>query len=458
MDLHPYWFDGASNRRLERLEKTIACDAVVVGGGITGLTIARLLSNRGLDVVLVERDRCGSGATGRSSGFITPDSELQCAQLLRRFGEDDARLLWKSAAAACESIRASILTETIECDYLPAGSLFVGTGYSGLSSVKSEHEARRTLGLPSAFYDAENLPSVFGGAEFEAAVGYEGTFAITPFRYVVALRDRLVQRGVRIFEDSPITSIAQNQVDCERGRVRASTVFLCADSQMGKIGERRNAAYHAQTFLAATNFLPAALFEELFPAGDLLVWDADLIYQYFRRTSDNRLLVGGGLLRNTYRGAVSPSVILKKLSDYVQRHLPSVKDFRFTHAWSGLIGVTKDLLPLAGCDSRGVFYAGCAAGIPWSVLAAHSAVEKAMDGASQLDRFFDPQRVFTDLDPLQPLIAKPVSFAIAHLYTKEALQGSARAVKRRQPVVIALLALAASLLYCAVRWWRSRRG
>lgn len=444
MNRNPYWLETPPHP-LPPLEGHITSDAVVIGGGIAGLTAAQLLAERGRAVVVLERDTCGGGATGRSSGFMTPDSELQVEQLVRRFGDRDAGMLWRAASSACEHVRTTLQSESIDCDYLWCDSLYVAIGSHGRSSAEGEHDLRRRLGLPSTWYSGEAVAAILGGGRFEGGVRYGGTFAITPHRYAVGLRDRLRARGVRVYERSAVESVDESCVSTSHGTVRSARIFFCADRDLAKVGHARAAAYHAQTFLAATD--PGGA-EKLFPHGDLLVWDTDLIYHYFRRTADNRLLLGGGLLRKTYTPPSEPDVILGSFQKYLRERLPAMADVTFSHVWSGLIGVTKDFLPVAGGDAVHPthFYAGCAAGIPWSVLAARCAVEMAVDGASEFQRFFDPHRAFTDLDVLQPVLRKPATFALSHGYAKSLLHGSSLDVKRRRPWVIAALFAAALAL------------
>jgi gamma-glutamylputrescine oxidase len=444
----PYWLETPADP-LPSLEGRVKADAVVIGGGVAGLTAAQLLAERGREVVVLERDTCGSGATGRSSGFMTPDSELQLGQLARRFGNDDAARLWRAASAACEHVRTTLQRETIDCDYLASDSLYVAIGSQGRSSAEGEHDLRRRLGLPSTWYQDRAVAAILGGGRFEGGMRYGGTFAITPHRYAVGLRDRLREKGVRIFERSAVESVDESRVSTSQGTVECEQVFFCADHDLSNLGHARTAAYHAQTFIAATDPLPRSRRETLFPSGDLLVWDTDLIYHYFRWTADNRFLLGGGLLRKTYAPQSDPVLIINSFRTYLRERLPAMEDISFSSVWSGLIGVTKDLLPLAGRDARrpAHFYAGCAAGIPWSVLAARCAVALAVNGASEFQKFFDPHRAFTDLDVLQPVLRKAATFALSHAYAKSILRGSSSDVKRRRPwVIAALLAPALALL------------
>jgi hypothetical protein len=192
----------------------------------------------------------------------------------------------------------------------------------------------------------------------------------------------------------------------------------------------------------------------------MLVWDTDLTYQYFRPTRDGRLLVGGSSLLNTFRRHETRSDgPAEHLQSYLRDKFPALGRVAFTHRWPGLIGVTKDLLPLAGpsSDVPGRYEAMCSAGLPWSVLAGQVAARCAVEGATEFDRFLAPHRAFTLVDPLQPILGKPIAFALSTLWAKNWQRGHAPEVARRQRVVRTLMwsAAGAALLTAArvLRRW-----
>jgi len=73
------------------LNKSIKCDVLIVGGGMTGISAAAEFLRTGLSVVMIEKNIIGGSSTGRSAGFLTPDSELELHQLVRRYGIEAAR-------------------------------------------------------------------------------------------------------------------------------------------------------------------------------------------------------------------------------------------------------------------------------------------------------------------------------------------------------------------------------
>lgn len=76
------------------LNKSIKCDVLIVGGGLSGISAAAEFLNKGLSVVMIEKNIVGGSSTGKSAGFLTPDSELELHQLVRRYGIDAAKDIW----------------------------------------------------------------------------------------------------------------------------------------------------------------------------------------------------------------------------------------------------------------------------------------------------------------------------------------------------------------------------
>jgi glycine/D-amino acid oxidase-like deaminating enzyme len=147
-------------------------DVVIVGGGVMGLTCALALHRKGRRVAVLEKELCGAGASGRSSGFITPDSELSLGILLEREGEDKARRLWEFACAGVATIRRNVDELGLVCDYEVQDSLFVANREAAYKAVVNEDRARRTLGYASRLFTSDTLrttldaDTLFGGLRY----------------------------------------------------------------------------------------------------------------------------------------------------------------------------------------------------------------------------------------------------------------------------------------------------
>jgi gamma-glutamylputrescine oxidase len=443
-----YWKEGRTIAPAPQLAGKVTCDALVIGGGLTGLTAARLLRERGAQVVLLEAAVCGSGATGASSGFITPDSELQVAQLAGRFGDAAAGRIWRAGMEACDEIRALADSLPAFAHRQDADSLYVAVRASGERAIREEHETRLRLGLDSRLCSPEDLHALLAGEGYALGVRYGRTFSIDPFALASGLRARLMEAGVRLHENSAVVALDGGRARTIGGEVSAGSVFVCLERSAPEVGIARRDVDAVLSFLMLSEPLDARVLSRVFPSGPLLVWDTDLLYHYFRPTPDGRILAGGSNLFETFRDAPHrPEVVRTEIRRYLRERLALPREVRFTHWWSGRIGVTKDFLPLAGAspEAQNQWWALCGAGLPWSVVAARTAVACASGGRPWLEPILDPRRAFSEAEVLQPIAGRRATFALSHLLSKK-LALPARGIPRRRRILGAALGGAAALL------------
>src|SRR6187399_1594170 len=107
------------------LTRDIECDVLIVGGGFSGISAAAEFLRKGLRVVLIEKNIVGGSSSGRSAGFLTPDSELELHQLVRRYGTKAAAEIWDAPVSGIENIVDVVKTYDIQCGLLKQDSLFL---------------------------------------------------------------------------------------------------------------------------------------------------------------------------------------------------------------------------------------------------------------------------------------------------------------------------------------------
>lgn len=395
-----------------------SCDVVVIGGGMAGLSAAQTLVKAGKQVIILEQDFCGSGASGKSSGFITPDSELELSTLIENFGLDKAKKLWEFVASGLSHIRSTIELHNINCDYQTQDSLFVANSEKRFKNrVIPEHEARLRLGYESTLYTREQIGEVIGSRYYHGGVRYTDTFGMNSYLYCQALKDILIQKGVTIYEKSPVTKIETTHVQSNEYKVSAQQIVVCADRFLPKLGILKADVYQAQTFLGLTSPLSDATIKAIFPKNKMMVWDTDLIYQYYRIVQDNRLLIGAASMFYTYLPfeVSHPRNVERTMNRYLSERFPDL-NIDLQYFWPGMIGVSKDFVPLAGQDktSPNLYYVGAATGLPWAAALGQYIADKIITGRDDFDIEFSPNRKYPLSSKIQALIRKPITFALSH--------------------------------------------
>lgn len=406
--------------KTQPLTSSHSTDVVIVGGGMAGLSAAQHFHNKGAKVTLLEQYYCGAGASGKSSGFITPDSEFDLSSLVENYGKDEAKKLWEFVLRGVEDIRHNIKKYSFECDYQPQDTLIVANTKATLKELREEYEVRKDLNYESTFYkDSHELKKLIATDQYAGGLSYSNTFGINSFKYCQLLKATLIEQGVKIHEESPVLRVLDNAVETPEATVKAKHIVLCTDRWTNKLIDLSYALYQIQTFLLLTPPLSDDQIRHMFPHDLYMTWDTDMLYQYYRIVGENRLLVGGGDYFTTYAREETHNYtsIRTKLSRYIKDKFPKLEDIRFDYQWPGLIGVTRDIIPLAGAlrDQKSLYVIAAATGLPWAAALGRYSAECIIDGRSDLDIYFSPYRSFPLGKYASWFLGAPLTTAISHL-------------------------------------------
>lgn len=409
------------------LSKDIKCDVLIVGGGFSGISAAAEFLRKGLSVVVIEKNIVGGSSSGRSAGFLTPDSELELHQLVRRYGPKAAAEIWEAPCRGIDRIVDTIKTHDIQCGLLKQDSLFLGLGSGGTDAVESERECRESVGFTDQkTYGAAELPGILGAQGYTAAIRYGGTYGVNPLACLQGIKDLLIDNGMQVFESTAMTRLEDHTAYTHGGSVTADNIIIAVDKLSDSISPLADEAFHAQTFLSVTEPLTDREYRILFPSGEQMqCWDSKLVYSYFRLTSDNRLLLGGGtpittFLKDAYN---NPGIIRRIIKDF-RSHFPQLDDLSFIQFWPGQIDMTRDLLPVIARPPEHPhirFILGCV-GIPWATFcgsfAARNVLGEADEDYRKYFNYFSNRRNFTLPTSLGKVIGKPIFFALANSWAK----------------------------------------
>jgi len=330
-----------------RLVGELSADVVVIGGGYTGLHSALNAAGRGYSVILLEAGRIGWGASGRNGGQMIPGWRKGAGELISRYGQAQAKLLFGMALEARDLTLARIEQHGIVCDYRASGHLTLAAKGTDIAWMREEAETlARVMDYPHArVLSAEEARAEVDAAGFHGALVDSGGGHLHPLNYALGLADAARSAGVMLHEESRVLRLETERgvvAHTENGVVRARYGVLACDALLGDL-EPRSAAriMPVANYLVATEPLadPRALI-----ANDRAVSDSRFVVNYFRLSADGRLIFGGG---ERYTPA-PPADIAAFARRHMVNFFPQFADARIDHAWGGLVSISMTRLPHIG--------------------------------------------------------------------------------------------------------------
>lgn len=242
-----YWNETAVGAAFPHLAGDVSVDVAIIGGGIVGVTTARLLKDMGQTVAVIEARRVGRQVTGRSTAKITSQHGIIYQTLEQKFGEARARLYAEAQETAVRRIQSLAAQHGIDCD-IEAKSAFVYTrDQAYVAKIEQEVEVAVRLGLPASLVRETDLPF-----DVLAAVRFDGQAQFHPTKYVLGLAQTVPGDGCHVFENSRAVDWEPTRVVTEHGSVSARHVVMATHLPLGQVGGYYARAYpQAEPVIAA---------------------------------------------------------------------------------------------------------------------------------------------------------------------------------------------------------------
>lgn len=324
-------------------------DVVVIGAGFTGASAALHLAEAGFDVVVLEAERVGWGASGRNGGLIIPGQRKGAAYLHETFDRATAQRLFDLGQEARALQRDLIARHAIACDHAETGHV-----YAALTAGQRDHAwaeariARDVFGHDGIEeLDAQGVRAQVASARYVGGTLDRAGGHLHPLNYAQGLAAAAIRAGARVHEGARVTSLTQGSggviARTADGLVRARHALLATDVYTQAVDRRLGAwIMPVGNYLVATEPLGDAL-QSLIP-GRAAVSDAKFVVDYYRPTADGRILFGGGE-RYTPR---APGDVAGFVRPYLSRVFPSLAQTRLDYAWGGLVSITFTRNPCFG--------------------------------------------------------------------------------------------------------------
>ncbi|MBX2882688.1 MAG: FAD-binding oxidoreductase [Granulosicoccus sp.] len=360
------WYSATvrNDQLYPQLEGNHRVDVVVVGGGLTGVASALELAERGYSVALVEAHRIGFGASGRNGGQITGSlsgDQAMLKQLRPIMGTAADDFVWNLRWRGHDIIQQRVAQYSIDCD-LKYGHLHAAYKPSHMAELIETAEEASSRGMAGQvkLLSREEMPHYIGTTLYHGGLFNQRNMHVHSLNLCIGEARAAASLGVKLFEDSLVTAIHHGHkqgetpaVETAKGRIDADTVLL-AGNAYHKL-ERRHLGgklFPASLANLTTAVLDEELAQEINPR-DLAVYDTRFVLDYYRLTSDRRLMFGGG---TNYSGRDSADVAAE-LRPAIERTFPQLRGIDIDYQWTCRAGITINRIPQIGRLSDNVYFA-----------------------------------------------------------------------------------------------------
>ncbi len=330
---------------------------VVVGGGFAGVATALGLAERGIrDVVLLEAESIGHGASGRNGGFVFGGYSLGEEDLLTRLGPERARRAYRRTVDAVRLIRSRIARYGIDCDPVDEGVLWTNWFRDPAVLARRAEVLERHYGVRWEPVARDALAAMLATRRYHGALLERDAFHVHPLEYLRGATRVASSMGVMVHENSPVASLERRGstwwVRTDAATIDAEHVVLCCGGHLaGLVTRVDRSILPIATYVMTTEPLGQRLTEEVFTGTRAAVYDTRFAFDYYRPLPDTRLLWGGRISIFDR----SPRVVARLLKRDLLRVFPQLADVRIDHAWSGLMGYPVHQMPQLCQIERGLW-------------------------------------------------------------------------------------------------------
>jgi glycine/D-amino acid oxidase-like deaminating enzyme len=363
-----YWVEEAGlPLALPHAPLPSTADVVIVGGGYTGLSAARELARAGSRVVVCEARTLGWGASSRNGGQVLTGTKLSASGLLKRFGAETGKAMWRASMQAITYIENIIAEEQIGCDFARSGHAELA-----FKPAHANHFAHEADVLAKYF---DHSVTLLSKAQLAGEIGSDSYYGglldprsagLHPGRYVAGLIRACARAGVTLCENSEIQAITRGgagfRVRTAHGELSCAHVLIASNGYTGgAVPWLQRRIVPVGSYIIATAPFDEALARQLSPHNRMFYDSKNYLY-YWRLTRDARgfRMIFGGRAEFTPPTPDSTQKSVAALRAGLLYVYPQLSTLPIDYVWGGTLGFSFDLLPHAGRTDDGLHYAlGC---------------------------------------------------------------------------------------------------
>ena len=315
------WEKTAEKPQFDTLDGNIKTDVLIIGGGIAGILCAYKLKAAGVDYMLVEATEICGGITKNTTAKITLGHGLIYHKMIRRFGEDHARLYVKAQTKAIKEYAR--LCESIDCDYETRDHYVYSL--NDRQKIEREVAALNRIGVKADFSDARELPFKVAGA---VRVNDQAQFHPLKFLYAIA-------KDLPIYEHTKAVELLPHKAITNHGEITYKKLIIATHFPMlNKHGLYSLKLYQHRSYVIALKGAQNV--------NGMYVDESDKGLSF--RSYSDLLLLGGGGHRTGKKGGC-----WQELENFAKKHY---KHAEIVGKWATQDCMTLDDVPYIGQYSK----------------------------------------------------------------------------------------------------------
>lgn len=348
---NPYWWEAFTPFQDQPTNFPSDCQVVVVGAGLTGCSAALTLAKAGVNVVVLDAERPGFGASTRNGGMIGGGYRLSPEEMDLLYGADTSQqLLMESHIHSLAFASARIKDEGIDCDHKVYGrfrGLWNDAEYDatakGLDSLRKrvpvqmemvpKAEQRREIG--SDFYSGGMLIHDHGG--------------LHPGKYLNGMLNAAVRAGAQVFGNTRVTGVTKTGsgfvVETAQGPIRTDSVLMATNGYTTrKFANLKRRIIPVSSFLITSEELPEGMADDIMPTKRMHV-ETRHRHCYYRLSPDGKRFILGG---RAGMSRIPQAWANKVLHGLAAQIFPALGGVKISHCWTGTTGFTFSFMPHVG--------------------------------------------------------------------------------------------------------------
>ena len=389
----PYWWAAAPPQDFEMDSWPTRADVVIIGGGYTGFGAAIPLARAGLDVVVLERDQIGSGASTRNGGITSGNLRVSLDKLTKKFGEEKAMPFYREGKTAREDLFDFIKTEKIECDLQNCGRVVGALRPESFEGMKRDAEKFNVLlDINTTICTRAELPDYIDTSRYCGGILRDDIGGIHPAKLLAGMCKVALAESAKISTQTKVLSVGKTnqastasgfRVETSRGVISAGHVISATNAytDAGQPWLRRRLVPVISEMIA-TEELGENMVRSLMP-GLNMYGEALQLGHYYRPSPDGKRILLGGR-----RMSPDPAKARDRLINGLTSIFPQLSRVSISNHWFGFVAFPFDQLPKLAVHDGVIYPTGfCGSGTVWArwlgQKAAYMVLDDLQDSAFQ---------------------------------------------------------------------------